>query len=62
MARPKKEKMYLFDKRAELVWALDYQDYNGEDIGTVFNVHRSQISRILARKPKGWKPKWIKIQ
>lgn len=62
MARPKNENVYLFDKRSELVWALDYQDYNGEQIAIIFNVHRSQINRIIKRKPRGYKPKWIKAQ
>ena len=55
------EKSYLVDKRNELVWALDYQEYNGADIGTIFNVNRSTINRILKKKPKNWKPKWVKV-
>lgn len=62
MARPTKEKKHLIDKRNELVYALDHQGYNGQDIGTVFNIERSTVNRILKTKPKGWTPKWIKVQ
>lgn len=58
--RPFKVEQHLMDKRDELVWALSLQDYNRADIGKIFNVHRSVISRIMKKKPRDWKPKWIK--
>lgn len=61
MARPTKETSHLFDKRQELIWALDYQDYNGAQIGIVFNIDPSAVSRILNEKPKKWTPKWVKV-
>lgn len=61
MPRPKKEKQYLIDKRNELIWALIFQDYNGEDIAAIFNVHRSSVLDIRKKMPNGWKPKWRKI-
>jgi len=61
MARPTKEKLHLYDKRAELVWALDHQGYNGEEIAVIFSVDRSTINRILSKKPREWQPKWVKV-
>ena len=62
MARPTKEKEHLFSKRQELIWALDLQEYNGEDIGTIFGISRSVVHRILHSRPKDWAPKWRKVQ
>lgn len=62
MARPKTEKKHLFEKRAEIMWALDEQGYNGQEIGIVFGISRSVVNRIMSQKPKDWKPKWIKVQ
>ena len=61
MPRITKEKLHLIDKRAEIVYALDHQGYNGEEIGVIFNLHRSVISRVLKNKPKAYKPKWEKV-
>ena len=51
----------LIEKRDELIFALDYQGYNGQDIAKIFNLNRSTIKRILSKKPLGWKPKWHKV-
>lgn len=60
MARPTKEVRHIFEKRAELIWALSNQDYNGQEIADMFNISRSVVKRIIDKKPEGWKPKWIK--
>ena len=60
MPRPPKERIHLYEKRTELVWALEFQGYSGEELGVIFNVDRAVISRILKKKPKRWKPKWVK--
>lgn len=62
MPRVAATKQYLVDKRDELIWALSLQDYSGADIAFIFNVHRSVISNALKKKPRGWKPKWIKTR
>lgn len=61
MARPTKEKQYLFDKRRELIWALSHQDYSNADIGIIFNRDASVITRIVNQMPKDWEPKWTKV-
>jgi len=60
MSRLPKEKRHLLEKRKEIIYALDVQDYNGQDIATIFNIDRSVVNRILKTKPTSWKPKWIK--
>lgn len=60
MPRPPKERTHLYEKRKELVWALELQGYSGVENGVIFNVHESVISRINKKRPKRWKPKWIK--
>jgi len=55
-----KEKKHLKEKRIELIWALSLQDYTDSEIASIFNVNRSTILRIVAKKPKNYKPKWIK--
>ena len=62
MPRPTQEKKHLIDKRDELIWALSYQDYNGQDIGVIFNINRSSVKHIIDKKPKDYKPKWTKVQ
>jgi hypothetical protein len=52
---------HVREKRDELIWALSIQDYTHAQIGRIFNLNRSTILRILADKPKDWKPKWIKV-
>jgi len=60
MARPTAKKKYLIEKYHEIVWALSMQDYSSADIGVVMNRHRSVIGRIIEKRPKDYKPKWIK--
>lgn len=53
--------LYLREKRDELIWALSLQHYSDAQIGRIFNIkYRSTTQRIIARKPKDWKPKWVK--
>lgn len=55
-------KEFLREKRDELIWALSLQEYNYEEIGQMFNgLNRSTVMRIIERKPRGWKPKWVKV-
>lgn len=63
MARPSNAKKHLIDKYYEIVWALSCQEeYRQTDIGIIMNRDRSVIKRAIAKKPKGWKPKWVKRQ
>lgn len=62
MPRPSAKKQHLIDKYYELVWALSHQGYDSSEIGIIMNRHRSVILRILAKKPEGWTPKWVKVQ
>lgn len=57
----KSEKIYLLDKRKELIWALSYQGYSQTAIGIIFRVDKSLINRIMCELPEGWSPKWVKI-
>lgn len=58
-----KKKQYLFDKRDELCWALADQGYQPYQIAIIFNItHLSTVTRLLARKPDGWRTKWVKMQ
>ncbi len=56
----RKEEQHIRDKKYELIWALDDQDYSLPQIAVMFNIHRSSVMRIIKKKPKGWKPKWVK--
>ena len=60
MARPTKQKQYLIDKYHEIAWALSMQDFSSADIAVILNRHRSVIGRIIAKRPKGYRPKWVK--
>lgn len=60
--RPAAEKLHLYEKRQELIWALDHQGYDGDEIALVFSLDRSQISRLLKKKPSDWQPRWVKSQ
>ncbi len=51
---------HLLEKRNELIWALDLQDYTNAQIGRIFNLNRATVLRVIAMKPKDWKPKWVK--
>lgn len=52
---------HLKDKRTELIWALSQQDYTDAQIARIFNCNRVTIMRIVAKKPKDYKAKWIKV-
>ena len=41
-------KKHLLVKRAKIIKFLKTEGYSGEDIGVIFNLDRSQVSRILA--------------
>lgn len=61
MARPQKTEKHLIDKYHEIVWALSVQDdYSDSAIGKIMNRHRSVIGRVIKKRPKDYKPKWIK--
>lgn len=53
-------KEHIKEKRNELIWALSLQEYSQSEIGSIFNLNRSTILRIIEKKPKDWQPKWIK--
>lgn len=53
---------HLREKRNELIWALSMQDYNHAEIGRIFNMDRSNVRKVVARKPRDYKPKWQKVQ
>lgn len=55
---------YLKKKRNEIIFALLEADqgYNNADIATIFNMNRSTVMRIAAKKPKSYKVKWRKIE
>jgi DNA-binding transcriptional MerR regulator len=45
-------KKHLLVKRAKMIKFLKNEGYNGEEIGEIFNIDRSQISRILIANEK----------
>jgi len=54
-------KELLDTKREELVWALSLQEYTHEDIAYIMrDADRSTVSRMIARRPENWQPKWVK--
>lgn len=53
---------YLMEKRDEIIFALSCQDYTEAQIGRMFRLPRSQIHRMLKRKPAGYSPKWVKAK
>ena len=54
-------KEHLREKRNEIIWALLAQGYKYSEVGEIFNnLNRSTILRIDDKKPKNYKPKWIK--
>lgn len=54
-------KQHLLEKRDQLIWALSLQDYSFADLCEIFNIkHRTTVMRIVAQKPVGWIPPWIK--
>lgn len=53
--------IHIQDKRDELIWALNSQDYTDAQISRMFNINRSTVARIIKKKPKDWKVKWVKV-
>lgn len=53
---------YLREKREELIFAMDSQGYNFSQIGEIFGIDRATVLRILRKKPKNWKVKWVKVE
>lgn len=54
-------KELLENKRREIIWALSLQEYTHEDITEILRgADRSTITRVIAARPEGYKPKWIK--
>ena len=53
-------KLYLREKRNELIWALAHQGYSQVDIADIFGLNQSSVLRIIEKKPSNWKPKWEK--
>lgn len=54
-------KEHLREKRNEIIWALLAQGYTYAEVGVMFNnLNRSTILRVDAKKPKDYKPKWVK--
>ena len=51
---------HIQDKRNELIWALNIQDYTDSQVGRIFKLNRSTVSRIIRSKPKDWEVKWFK--
>lgn len=45
-------KKHLLVKRAKIMKFLKKEGYSGEDIGIIFNINRSGVSRILASEKK----------
>lgn len=45
-------KRHLLSKRAKIIKFLKSEGFSGEDIGVIFNIDRSQISRILTTEAK----------
>jgi len=54
-------KRHLSEKRAELIWALAAQEYDGGEIGAMFGLSRQRIHDIIKTMPQGWKSPWIKF-
>jgi IS30 family transposase len=61
MARPIKAEKHLIEKYQELVWALSSQDYSSAAIGKIMNRSRSVIKRLIDKRPKDYKTKWVKV-
>ena len=55
-------KEHLREKRQELIWAVSAQGYNDVEVGQMFGVHKATIGRIIRKRPKDYKPKWVKVR
>lgn len=55
MVKIQTSKIHLLVKRAKIIKFLKEEGYDGSEIGEIFNIDRSTVSRILAteRKYKG---------
>ena len=51
---------HIKDKQYELIWALSLQDYAQAQIARIFNTSPTAIMRIINKRPKDYKVKWIK--
>lgn len=47
-----KTQKYLLEKRAKIMKFLKNEGYNGDQIGQIFNIDRSGVSRILKSQEK----------
>jgi len=45
-----KTQKYLFSKRAKIMTFLQAEGYTGEQIGQIFNIDKSRVSRLLAKE------------
>lgn len=52
MAKNITTKKHLLVKRAKIIKFLKSEGYNGEDIGVIFNIDKSVVSRILSAEKK----------
>ncbi len=52
MPRVEPIKKHLLMKRAKIIKFLNTEGYSGEEIGVIFNIDRSGVSRILATAEK----------
>ena len=52
---------HVKDKQKELIWALSLQEYTQAQIARIFNLNPVNIMRIIKKKPKNWKTKWVKL-
>jgi len=52
MSRIEPIKKHLLAKRAKIIKFLETEGYSGEDIGIIFNIDRSGVSRILKAEKK----------
>lgn len=61
MDKDKLIKGLLDEKRTELVWALSLQKYTQADIAYILrDADISTVSRMIAKMPSDYKPKWVK--
>lgn len=58
-------KGHLMEKRNEMIWALlePNQGYTYTEIAAMYNnLNKSTVLRIAAKKPKNYRPKWVKVE
>lgn len=49
-------KLYIIERRNEIIWQLSQEGYTGGDISDMMNLDRTWISRIVKMMPKNWTP------